>query len=227
MRVLWLPRVILFSFLLLLSRESLAGIIFSRFMGGDPQPESSVASLLKKLDPDPSQPLGRVSGLLMDLMRETDSILEKKGLISDLVPMVDDWVFNPIYEVRTSTAKARFKRIDYEGLEGWEDEAGTLWLDKIGLNLTYRQGQKYCKKMGARVATIKDFERLRRYMGLGTFAGYKAEILPDRGHRFKSATVTSYNSSCAYVFQGSSGHIVNYHVWNRDSVRCIIGGPAQ
>lgn len=138
------------------------------------------------------------------------------------------------------TATAEVKRRTFAGYEftlvtnapelgeAWRDEAGLTWgdilTDASGHHLLLFQSEaaSECEKIGARLPTKQEFERLALYMRTGK-ASYCPQILPNlnvAGYRYWSSTTKGI---FAYYLYSLGGGIETWYANEYKSIyaRCV------
>lgn len=130
---------------------------------------------------------------------------------------------------RTSTG-AVFRRVERDGFgRAWKAPDGTIWSESHGDLVTDSAAASACAKIGGRLPTRRDFERLRAFFELDS-RGYLTEqgrgdlheLFPDmKGRWFWSSSVFPDDPEGNGAFHGDSGAIAWISRVNSLSVRCI------
>jgi hypothetical protein len=123
--------------------------------------------------------------------------------------------------------------------EAWREPSrsdgspGLVWGDVVTnghgqIQLMLRnQALRYCASFGARLPSQREYERLARYLGMGSRAGFETEVLPNLyfDSKYWSSEVDRNNRYYGVFFNAKSGKAYpSYNGSVREAVRCVVGG---
>lgn len=123
--------------------------------------------------------------------------------------------------------------LDQSFEKAWIDPRGLIWGGLIRREdgsahlMDFDSANAYCKKIGARVATKREWKALSKDMGYGSDAGYIPRYLPNLyGRHFWSSSRDRlgerYGVRQVFYFFGTTGEISSVGRNNSASVRCVV-----
>ena len=147
-------------------------------------------------------------------------------------------------EKRTTTGAVFVRDTSLPALgEAWRDPSGMIWGDMVPdlagypykfPMTTHEKALNYCKSIGAGLPSVKDFTRLREYMGAaaGSANGYKPQVLPNLvyveknerpdGQTFWASEIHPKYDSNAFLFNGENGTITHaFRFGHQATIRCV------
>lgn len=153
-----------------------------------------------------------------------------------LLTMLIDYDYpwgEPEHTVTGAVYKRVVERPDLAALgRSWRnpsDPDGLIWGDTVKLKdgsnhlMGFKDAEKYCQSIGARLPSMEEFQKLAKDMGYPDKPFYKPEFLPNlRHYTFWSSSI--YEKDPIYVssYIGKSGKLKWRHLKEKDiSVRCV------
>lgn len=109
--------------------------------------------------------------------------------------------------------------------EAYRDPSGLIWGEIMSQSMDYKNADKACKQIGARLPLIREFYDLRGFLGQHSYSTKQAygpdEILPGlSGNLFWSSS--DGRSGSIQVFNGSTGDVAEAYSYKPLSVRCVL-----
>jgi len=131
---------------------------------------------------------------------------------------------------RVSSTGAVFTRITGNAVlgEAWQDPSGVIWGDVVTdlegntKYLTVGPAADFCASNGARLATYQDLKNLKAYLGYGTRAGYKPQILPNLVNSWFLGERVRPGADSAFTFYGGGGGINSVYGSTPAAFRCVV-----
>ena len=117
----------------------------------------------------------------------------------------------------------------------WQDPSGMVWYNTSDVPKSFDAANADCEAKGLSLPHLRDFERLRSYMGASEYShhGFSQQILPYLGNKFWSSSICNAVSfypptyvpgirlAYAYGFDGSSGIISPFRRSDPLFFRCM------